>query len=106
MCVLKMTDPKSRQTHEIGRTETIQDSLNPDFVKKFIVDYFFEERQLLKFEIYDIDSSSQRLSDHDFLGCMECSLGEVVSAPGSCFNQKLEGPSAKRGSIIVRSEEV
>ncbi|XP_012938901.1 copine-8 [Aplysia californica] len=106
MCVLKIIDPKSRQTHEIGRTETIKDNLNPDFVKKFIVDYFFEERQIIKFEVYDIDSTSSRLQDHDFLGRMECSLGELVSAPGSRFERRLEGPSARRGSIMVRCEEV
>ena len=33
--------------HELGRTETIQDNLNPVFEKKLIVDYFFEERQVL-----------------------------------------------------------
>ena len=35
-----------RQRHELGRTETIQDNLNPVFEKKLIVDYFFEERQV------------------------------------------------------------
>ena len=34
---------------QVGRTEMIKDTLDPNFVKKFIVDYFFEERQLLTF---------------------------------------------------------
>ena len=34
------------------RTETIQDNLNPEFAKKLIIDYFFEEAQRLKFEVY------------------------------------------------------
>lgn len=29
----------------------IKDTLNPDFVKKFIVDYYFEESQKLRFEM-------------------------------------------------------
>ncbi len=33
----------------LGRTETIDNNLNPNFRKTFIVDYFFEARQELKF---------------------------------------------------------
>lgn len=39
----------------IGRTEIIPESLNPKFVKTFIVNYVFEKKQKLKFEVYDID---------------------------------------------------
>uniref|UniRef100_A0AAX7TML8 Copine VIII n=1 Tax=Astatotilapia calliptera TaxID=8154 RepID=A0AAX7TML8_ASTCA len=34
-----------------GRTEVIDNTLNPDFVRKFILDYFFEERQNLRFDL-------------------------------------------------------
>uniref|UniRef100_A0A3P8SKT3 Copine 8 n=1 Tax=Amphiprion percula TaxID=161767 RepID=A0A3P8SKT3_AMPPE len=33
-----------------GRTEVIDNTLNPDFVRKFILDYFFEERQNIRFD--------------------------------------------------------
>ena len=36
---------------KFGRTEVIYDNLNPDFVKKFIINYYFEECQKLKFEV-------------------------------------------------------
>ena len=36
---------------QFGRTEIIQNTLNPDFVRKFVMDYFFEESQKLKFEL-------------------------------------------------------
>ena len=39
---------------ELGRTEMILDNLNPEFVKKFIIDFLFEEVQQMKFEVYDI----------------------------------------------------
>ncbi|XP_076469076.1 copine-8-like [Babylonia areolata] len=104
MCVLHMSDAKTRQLLEIGRTEMIKDTLDPNFVKKFIVDYFFEERQMLTFSIYDVDSQSSKLQDHDFLGKMECSLGELVSCPGSKMEQPLKGGG--QGQITVRCEEV
>uniref|UniRef100_A0AAX7TQF1 Copine VIII n=1 Tax=Astatotilapia calliptera TaxID=8154 RepID=A0AAX7TQF1_ASTCA len=33
------------------QTEVIDNTLNPDFVRKFILDYFFEERQNLRFDL-------------------------------------------------------
>uniref|UniRef100_A0A8C5HZ85 Copine-8 n=1 Tax=Gouania willdenowi TaxID=441366 RepID=A0A8C5HZ85_GOUWI len=33
-----------------GRTEVIDNTLNPEFVRKFLLDYFFEERQNLRFD--------------------------------------------------------
>lgn len=36
---------------QFGRTEVIDNTLNPDFVRKFIMDYFFEERENLRFDL-------------------------------------------------------
>ncbi len=36
---------------QVGRTETIDNNLNPVFSQKFLVEYFFEEKQNLKFEV-------------------------------------------------------
>lgn len=55
----------------------ILNCLNPKFAKKFVVDYFFETVQRLKFSVYDIDSDSQDVKKHDFLGELECTLGQV-----------------------------
>uniref|UniRef100_H2YHH5 C2 domain-containing protein n=1 Tax=Ciona savignyi TaxID=51511 RepID=H2YHH5_CIOSA len=79
----------SKEWREFGRTETIWNNLNPDFVKKFIIDYFFEERQAMRFDVYDVDSKSPDLSKHDFLGQAFCSLGEVVGSSGSRYEAPL-----------------
>ena len=63
---------------QVGRTERLDNTLNPQFSTAIIIDYFFEELQKLKFFIYDIDSSSMSLKSADFLGEMECTLGQVV----------------------------
>ena len=63
-CIVYTKDNTSAADyHEIGRTEQIKDTLNPDFVTKILIDYNFEKVQYLKFELWDID-----ISDHDFLG--------------------------------------
>ncbi|XP_020897999.1 copine-5 [Exaiptasia diaphana] len=54
----------TKEWREHGRTEVIMNNLNPDFVKKFTINYFFEEVQKLKFQVYDIDKKSARLQDH------------------------------------------
>ncbi|KAM5286955.1 copine-5 isoform 2-T3 [Hipposideros larvatus] len=90
LCVMYTQGMENKQWREFGRTEVIDNTLNPDFVRKFIVDYFFEEKQNLRFDLYDVDSKSPDLSKHDFLGQAFCTLGEIVGSSGS----RLEKPLA------------
>jgi hypothetical protein len=62
---------------QFGRTEMVLNCLNPRFSKKFKIDYFFETLQKLKFCVYDIDNDTYDLGDDDFLGELECTLGQV-----------------------------
>ncbi|KAM8975399.1 copine-5 isoform 1-T1 [Pelodytes ibericus] len=90
MCVMYTQGVESKQWREFGRTEVIDNSLNPDFVRKFILDYFFEEKQNLRFDLYDVDSKSPDLSKHqDFLGQCFCTLGEIVGSSGSRLEKSL-----------------
>uniref|UniRef100_A0A8C3ART9 Copine III n=1 Tax=Cyclopterus lumpus TaxID=8103 RepID=A0A8C3ART9_CYCLU len=79
LCVLLMNSSDS-QWYEVGRTEKVQNCLCPKFAKKFVIDYYFEIVQKLTFGIYDIDNKTVDLSDDDFLGQLECTLGQVVSS--------------------------
>ncbi|XP_066523938.1 copine-8 isoform X2 [Hoplias malabaricus] len=107
ICVLYTQTVVTREWREFGRTEVIDNTLNPDFVRKFILDYFFEERQNLRFDLYDLDSKSENLSKHDFLGQMYCTLGEVVGSPGSRMERPLMGiPGRNCGTIIIKAEEL
>lgn len=74
--------------NQFGRTEMILNCLNPKFSKKFVMDYYFEMVQRLKFCVYDIDNNTYDLSDDDFLGELECTLGQV-SFPVYSFEIKL-----------------
>uniref|UniRef100_A0A671QZ24 Copine-8-like n=1 Tax=Sinocyclocheilus anshuiensis TaxID=1608454 RepID=A0A671QZ24_9TELE len=106
-CVLYIQGIGNKEWREFGRTEVIDNTLNPDFVRKFILDYFFEERQNLKFDLYDVDSKSSNLSKHDFLGQAFCTLGEVVGSLGGRMEKPLGGiPGKKCGTIIVKAEEL
>uniref|UniRef100_A0A8C6WSA6 Copine Va n=1 Tax=Neogobius melanostomus TaxID=47308 RepID=A0A8C6WSA6_9GOBI len=92
---------------QFGRTEVIDNTLNPDFVRKYILDYFFEEKQNLRFDVYDIDSKSPELGKHDFLGQVYCTLGEIVGSPASRLEKPLGGiPGKKCGTIVLSVEEL
>ncbi|KAI3370489.1 hypothetical protein L3Q82_025250 [Scortum barcoo] len=41
----------TKEWREFGRTEVIDNTLNPDFVRKFVLDFFFEEKQNLRFDV-------------------------------------------------------
>uniref|UniRef100_A0A8C2I7X0 Copine Va n=1 Tax=Cyprinus carpio TaxID=7962 RepID=A0A8C2I7X0_CYPCA len=62
---------------EFGRTEVIDNTLNPDFVRKYILDYFFEEKQ------------------------------NLLGSPGSHLEKPLGGiPGKNCGTIILTAEEL
>ncbi|XP_012679621.1 copine-3 isoform X1 [Clupea harengus] len=106
LCVLLM-DASGSQWFEVGRSEKVQNCLNPQFAKKFLLDYYFEVVQKVKFGIYDIDNATVDLSDDDFLGEFECTLGQIVSSrkltrPLVLKNKKPAG----KGTITISAEEI
>lgn len=62
---------------QVDRTEVIRTCINPVYSKLFTVDFYFEEVQRLRFEVHDISSTHNGLKEADFLGGMECTLGQV-----------------------------
>ncbi|XP_069574869.1 copine-9-like [Brachyistius frenatus] len=106
--VLYVQGPGTKEWREFGRTEVIDNTLNPDFVRKFVLDFFFEEKQNLRFDVYNVDTRSSNLSKHkDFLGQMFCTLGEIIGSTGSRLERTLSGiPGKKCGTIIFTAEEL
>uniref|UniRef100_A0A3B3VCV8 Copine-3 n=1 Tax=Poecilia latipinna TaxID=48699 RepID=A0A3B3VCV8_9TELE len=105
MCVV-LLNSSGPHWYEIGRTEKIQNCLNPKFSKSIVLDYYFEVVQKLRFELYDIDSENCTPEEADFLGQFECTLGQIVSS------KKLTKPLVKRnktpagkGTITICAEE-
>uniref|UniRef100_A0A665VZD6 Copine-3 n=2 Tax=Echeneis naucrates TaxID=173247 RepID=A0A665VZD6_ECHNA len=95
------------QWYEFGRTEMILNCLNPKFAKKFVIDYYFEMVQSLKFCVYDIDNDTYDLGDDDFLGELECTLGQIVSSKQITRGLLLKDKRpAGRGTITICAEEI
>ncbi|XP_044157176.1 copine-9 [Bufo gargarizans] len=106
--VLYIQGVGNKEWTEFGRTEVIDNTLNPDFVRKFVLDYFFEEKQNLRFDVFNVDSRSCNISKHkDFLGQTFCTLGEVIGSQRSRLEKPLTGiPGKKCGNIILSAEEL
>ncbi|KAK6185839.1 hypothetical protein SNE40_007985 [Patella caerulea] len=92
---------------EIGRTENIKNCLDPKFAKSFTANYYFEEVQRITIAVYDLDNTTPELGDDDFLGQIECTLGQLVSNTPYVKPLLLRnGKKAGMGTIIVRTEEI
>lgn len=70
-------DPKQSHWQLEGRTEEIKNNLNPDFKKSFIIGYYFEKHQPLKFEIMDGDNSK---GGFKLIGSVETTLGTIMGS--------------------------
>uniref|UniRef100_A0A8C3Y4M5 Copine family member 9 n=1 Tax=Catharus ustulatus TaxID=91951 RepID=A0A8C3Y4M5_CATUS len=93
--------------HGFGRTEVIDNTLNPDFVRKFVLDYYFEEKQNLRFDVYNVDSKSCSTLKQDFLGQAFVALGEVIGSQRGRLERPLTGVPGKRcGTILLLAEEL
>lgn len=104
MCVVYIQQP-NHSWIEHKRTEQIINSLDPEFSTKIPISYHFEELQKLKFKIFDIDSRSSVLDNHDFLGEAECSLGQIVSSGNHTLD--LHHPKSKsKAQLFIRAEEI
>ncbi|NXO61845.1 CPNE9 protein, partial [Phainopepla nitens] len=96
----------SSEWKEFGRTEVIDNTLNPDFVRKFVLDYYFEEKQNLRFDVPP-GSHSALFGAQDFLGQAFVALGEVIGSQRGRLERPLTGVPGKRcGTILLLAEEL
>jgi len=56
-----------------GRTETIDNCLNPNFMKSFKTKFQFETKQECRFEVYDDDGL-----DSESIGYIETTIGKLM----------------------------
>ncbi|XP_067352635.1 copine-7 isoform X3 [Channa argus] len=106
-CVILMVQTNGQWT-ELDRTEVIKSNLHPVFAKVFSLDYYFEEVQKLRFEVYDIHGThSIGTRDDDFLGGVECTLGQIVAQKKMMKPLLLKyGKYAGKSTITVHAEEI
>ncbi len=97
-------DRTSKDWYLCGKTEVINNNLNPDFSKFIECDYYFEREQHVRFMLWDVDSTAKR----EFIGKCETTIGKIIGAPRQTFlsDLTLENDKKSRGKIIVRLDSV
>uniref|UniRef100_A0A672MLV1 Copine 4 n=1 Tax=Sinocyclocheilus grahami TaxID=75366 RepID=A0A672MLV1_SINGR len=91
---------------EVDRTEVIRSCINPTFSKVFTLDFYFEEVQRLRYELYDISSSHNGMREADCLGAMECTLGQIISQRKFTKALLKQGNTVGKSSIMITAEEL
>uniref|UniRef100_A0A7N5K776 Copine-6-like n=1 Tax=Ailuropoda melanoleuca TaxID=9646 RepID=A0A7N5K776_AILME len=98
------------QWNEVGRSEVLRGSRNPVFAHVFALDYFFEEMQNLKFQVFDADGESDAdlgCESGMLMGLIECSLGQIVSQTKVTKELLLpNGEILENSTITIETEEV
>ncbi|KAF5957246.1 hypothetical protein HYC85_004471 [Camellia sinensis] len=106
---------------ELGRTEVVLNSLNPKWIRKHIVTYYFEVVQTLVFRVYDVDTQFDnvdvkmlKLDEQQFLGEATCALSEIVTKSNRsvtldlvCKNVSVGSNRPRNlGALTVHAEEL
>jgi len=106
---------------KVGSTERINDNLNPTFLKSFIIDYYFEMIQKLRFLVFDMDKDSDAFNSNDYIGYVEKTIGDLIgssnnnvyscdllttSPPNMNINCKKTRKTNKKPTFIVNVEEI
>ena len=94
---------------EIDRTEIIHNNQSPQWDKKILVDFHFEQQEEFKVEIYDsVNDQTRNLEDHDFIGSLEFQMHEVVTSGDQIMTKTLINSKRKVGTsgrIVISAEE-
>jgi Ca2+-dependent lipid-binding protein len=102
-CVVSVTQAgmtRNRVWEEIGRTEAITNTLNPDWATKICMYYNFEEQQRLQFEIFFKGPYKQRA------GVASMLLHEIVGAKYNRLTKDLVEEGKHHGTVTVTAEEM
>ena len=104
ICIL--FEQRDGKWNMVGKTECINNTLNPDFETSFTVDYYFEKAQNFRFVMIDGDGVYSDTADYDEIGSVEVQMGRLMGAPKQVWKEKLLYKGDKRGKIIVRTQTV
>jgi copine 5/8/9 len=69
-------DSHEKEFTFVGKTEGIDNNLNPDFTKTFIVDLYFEREQKMRFEVYDLDAGGSKT----LIGECQSTLSKIMGS--------------------------
>jgi len=101
---------RNQQWLLLAKSEVVWDNLNPKFGQVFHLDYYFEEVQILRFLVVDVDDGEGKgkWEDQDFLGQVELTFAKIVTAPNQTVEldlMSLDNLRKTKGKIKICAEE-
>ena len=97
---------KNDEWVRVGSTEPIFDTLNPIFTEKVLIPFNAQQKQRIKFEVYDIDKLEEKdlLHKSTKLGYVESELSEIIykdvwESPLKSDNRRYKGGIIKIQAI-------
>lgn len=97
--VVHVEDPITRQFTLCGHTETLRNTVNPDFIQEIVVRHFsLCTDQRVRLAVYDFENGAQQAQDADCLAQGSFSMAELLRSSSSHFDVRLTRSStAKSG---------
>lgn len=96
----------TKQEVEIGKTEVVRGNNSPKFDNSFRLNFNFEEEQSYLVRIYDEDLQyNTDLREHDYLGGVVFTLGQLMGCPGSTLACGL-GNGSGRSQLFIMGREI
>jgi len=109
MDYFSLTDPQIRiftiingEELLLGETEVISDNLNPKFSKSITLDYIFEAKQHLHFQVVDLDEPDKR----NLVGDVYTTLGTILGSRKQSASFQIMKNNKSCGELIVNAEKV
>lgn len=93
----RLSSDEGRTLTAIGRTEVIQNSLSPNWVKVFVVDYELGTPFVFAVSVFDERTNGKAKP----MGSVVFELGEVLGARGSTKARTMKG----RGTVFVTARK-
>lgn len=90
--------------NKIGQTEVVYNNLRPEFNKSFTVDFFFEDRQDFKVEVYHHNSETENV----YIGEVEFVLSQLMGRKDDILEKDIEDKrthKAHRGKLLARFDK-
>lgn len=90
--VVNLVNPKTGAIQRIGNTTVVNNTENPDWPDQIVLNYVFEETQLLKIQVYDQDTPDLAdLKKHDYIGEVSFTLAKLMCSSNQTITASITG---------------
>eukprot|EP00357_Protocruzia_adherens_P001906 CAMPEP_0115012566 /NCGR_PEP_ID=MMETSP0216-20121206/24822_1 /TAXON_ID=223996 /ORGANISM="Protocruzia adherens, Strain Boccale" /LENGTH=531 /DNA_ID=CAMNT_0002381665 /DNA_START=35 /DNA_END=1630 /DNA_ORIENTATION=+ len=105
--VYQSTTSRANPWKLLGRTECIDNDLNPKFATSFPLEYQLDQNMKLMFKVYNMNDNNLTIRLADFIGDITMSIHEIAGAAGQSLKRPISLPknrSKSRGVLNATIE--